>query len=362
MMFSLPDPDVLYNALVARSDAYEGRAYVGVTSTGLFCRLNCPAPNPKPENCTFFENPGDCIAAGFRPCKRCHPLAPVARLDPLVDQMLKAFDADPMRRWSETCVASMGFDPSTVRRAFKRHFGMTFLEMARHRRLRHSAEVLAKGDKVIEAQLSAGFEAPSAFRAAFAKLMGRAPGEFAENALLRASWIDTPIGAMVTICDATQVHLLEFPERKGLAREVQQLFQFSKGQLGFGRFALTDRVQAQLTEFFAGRRRKFELPLALHGTDFSKTVWRALQDIPAGQTRSYAQLAQSIARPTAMRAVARANGANQIAIVLPCHRVIGADGTLTGYAGGLWRKQKLIELERAYAEAPSSLNPRLAPS
>ena len=362
MMFSLPDPDVLYNALVARSDAYEGRAYVGVTSTGIFCRLNCPAPNPKPENCTFFENPGDCIAAGFRPCKRCHPLGPVARLDPLVDQMLKAFDADPMRRWSETCVAAMGFDPSTVRRAFKRHFGMTFLEMARHRRLRHSAEVLAKGDKVIEAQLSAGFESPSAFRAAFAKLMGRAPGEFAENALLRASWIDTPIGAMVTICDATQVHLLEFPERKGLAREVQQLFQYSKGQLGFGRFALTDQVQEQLTEFFEGRRLKFDLPLALHGTDFSKTVWRALQDIPAGQTRSYAQLAQSIARPTAMRAVARANGANQIAIVLPCHRVIGADGTLTGYAGGLWRKQKLIELERAYAAASSSLNARLASS
>ena len=145
-------------------------------------------------------------------------------------------------------------------------------------------------------------------------------------------------------------------------REVQQLFQYSKGQLGFGRFALTDRVQEQLTEFFEGRRPKFDLPLTLHGTDFSKTVWRALQDIPAGQTRSYAQLAQSIARPTAMRAVARANGANQIAIVLPCHRVIGADGTLTGYAGGLWRKQKLIELERAYAEAPSSLNPRLSPS
>jgi len=121
MMFSLPNPDVLYDALVARSDAYEGRAYVGVTSTGIFCRLNCPAPNPKPENCTFFDTPGDCIAAGFRPCKRCHPLAPVARLDPLVDQMLKAFDADPMRRWSETGVAEMGFDPSTVRRAFKRH-------------------------------------------------------------------------------------------------------------------------------------------------------------------------------------------------------------------------------------------------
>jgi AraC family transcriptional regulator of adaptative response/methylated-DNA-[protein]-cysteine methyltransferase len=256
----------------------------------------------------------------------------------------------------------MGFDPSTVRRAFKRHFGMTFLEMARHRRLRHSAEVLAKGDKVVEAQLSAGFESPSAFRAAFAKFMGRAPGEFTENAQLRASWIDTPIGAMVTICDATQLHLLEFPERKGLAREVQRLFQFSKGQLGFGRFDFTDLVQAQLTEFFGGQRPKFDLPLALHGTDFSKTVWHALQDIPAGQTRSYAQLAQSIARPTAMRAVARANGANQIAIVVPCHRVIGADGTLTGYAGGLWRKQKLIELERAYAASGSSLEAHLTSS
>ena len=362
MMFSLPDPDVLYDALVARSDAYEGRAYVGVASTGIFCRLNCPAPNPKPENCTFFETPGDCIAAGFRPCKRCHPLAPVARQDPLVDQMLKAFDADPMRRWSESCVIAMGLDPSTARRAFKRHFGMTFLEMARHRRLRHSAEVLAKGDKVVEAQLSAGFESPSAFRVAFAKLMGRAPGKFIDNALLRASWIDTPIGAMVTICDATQLHLLEYPERKGLAREVQRLFQFSKGHLGLGRFAFTDLVQAQLTEFFEGHRPKFDLPLALHGTDFSKTVWRALQDIPAGQTRSYAQLAQSIARPTAVRAVARANGANQIAIVVPCHRVIGADGTLTGYAGGLWRKQKLIELERAYAVSGSSLKARQASS
>ena len=361
-MFSLPDPDVLYDALVARSDAYEGRAYVGVTSTGIFCCLNCPAPNPKPGNCTFFETPGDCIAAGFRPCKRCHPLAPVARLDPLVDQMLKAFDADPMRRWSETCVTAMGFDPSTVRRAFKRHFGMTFLEMARHRRLRHSAEVLAKGDNVVEAQLSVGFESPSAFRAAFTKFMGHAPGEFTENAQLRASWINTPIGAMMTICDATQLHLLEFPERKGLAREVQRLFQFSKGQLGFGRFAFTDLVQAQLAEFFGGQRSKFDLPLALHGTDFSKTVWHALQDIPAGQTRSYAQLAQSTARPTAMRAVARANGANQIAIIVPCHRVIGADGTLTGYAGGLWRKQKLIELERAYAASGSSLKARLTSS
>ena len=265
-MFSLPDPDVLYDALVARSDAYEGRAYVGVTSTGIFCRLNCPAPNPKPENCTFFNNPGDCIAAGFRPCKRCHPLAPVAGLNPLVDQMLKAFDADPMRRWREAGVAEGGLDPSTGRRAFKRQVGMTCVGMARARRLRHSAEVLAKGDRVIEAQLSAGFDSPSAFGAAFAKLLGRAPGEFAKNAQLRASWVDTPIGAMVTICDATHVHLLEFPERKGLAREVQRLFQFSKGQLGFGRFALTDQLQEQLTEWFEGRLPKFDLPVALHGT------------------------------------------------------------------------------------------------
>ena len=121
--------------------------------------------------------------------------------------------------------------------------------------------------------------------------------------------------------------------------------------VGLGNQTPDSENNRQLTEFFAGERPEFDLPLALHGTEFTKRVWRALCDIPAGQTRSYAQLAHMIENPTATRAVARANGTNQIAIVIPCHRVIGADGSLTGYGGGLWRKQKLLEVERAYRDA-----------
>ncbi|MDC0737877.1 trifunctional transcriptional activator/DNA repair protein Ada/methylated-DNA--[protein]-cysteine S-methyltransferase [Cognatishimia sp. SS12] len=348
MMFDLPDHHTLYDALCARDDRYDGRAWVGVSSTGIFCRLTCPARNPKPENCQFFPSISACIEAGFRPCKRCRPLAPAAAAEPVIQMLLNALEADPSYRFREEDIAAMGLDPSTVRRAFKRHYGMTFLEMARQRRLRDGFTTLANGGPVIDAQLDAGFESASAFRTAFGKLMGQSPGSFAKDALLRADWIDTPLGAMVTVCDARTVHLLEFIDRKALPRSLKKLQSYAKGSLGFGSFDVTAQLKAELAAFFAGQNAAFSVPLAYHGSAFTQQVWRALREIPAGETRSYSDMAQAINRPTAMRAVARANGANQIALIIPCHRVIGADGSLTGYGGGLWRKQRLIELEQNY--------------
>lgn len=348
MLFKIPDDQVLYQALVARDPSYEGRIYVGVKTTGIFCRLTCPARKPKPENCQFYESAGQCIEAGFRSCKRCFPLQPAADADPMIATLLKALDSRAEYRWRESDVAAMGLDPSTVRRSFKRQFGMTFLEMARQRRLRDGLQTLSDGGKVIEAQVTAGFESASAFRSAFARLMGIAPSEFKRNALLSASWIDTPLGAMIAVCDNQFLHLLEFPERKALPTELKRLIQFSKGSIGLGRTAITDQIEAELARYFDGNDAVFQTPLAYHGSPFTQQVWQALQTIPAGQTRSYSEVAAQISRPTAIRAVARANGANQIALVVPCHRVIGADGALTGYGGGLWRKQRLIEFERAY--------------
>ncbi len=355
MLFELPDHDTLYAALVARDAGWDGRAYVGVSSTGVFCRLTCPARKPKSENCQFFETVGECISAGFRACKRCHPLAPMAAGEPAVADLLGALDERPEYRWREGDVAARGYDPSTIRRLFKRHFGMTFLEMARQKRLRESFEALGEGAPVIEAQMDAGYESPSAFRAAFAKLMGQTPSQFAQDAMLRASWIDTPIGAMIAITDRQALHLLEFSDRKALPAELRKLRAFTKGDIGIGRFEPTEQIQEELTRYFAGENGVFKTPMVLHGSAFTKQVWRALCDIPAGHTRSYGQLAHDIGRPTASRAVARANGANQIAVAIPCHRVIGADGSLTGYGGGLWRKQQLIEVERAYGA--KSANP-----
>ncbi len=344
MFFDLPDDTTLYAALLARDASYDGRAYVGVRSTGVFCRLTCAARKPKQENCVFFEDAGACIAAGFRPCKRCQPLA---QPDPAIRALVDALDQQPTRRWSETDITAMGHDPSTIRRAFKRSFGMTFLEMARQRRLTHGFTTLKSG-KVIDAQLDAGFDSPSAFRAAFAKLMGIAPGSFAKDALLLADHINTPMGSMIVVCDQRSLHLLEFADRKALPTELQRLRKAAKGQIGIGRSVITDQVETALQRYFGGGCDRFDIPLTLHGSPFTKDVWTALRNIPAGTTRSYSDLARILGAPQATRAVARANGANQIALIIPCHRVLGADGSLTGYGGGLWRKRQLIDLKKHY--------------
>lgn len=348
------DFDTLYEALLNRDPSYDGRVYVCVASTGIFCRLTCPARKPKRENCTFYETVAECIDAGFRPCKRCKPTTPQASADPVVKPLIEALEGKPGYRWREPDIVRMGLDPSTVRRAFKRHFGMTFLEMARQRRLQEGFSTLAEGGKVIDAQITAGFESPSAFREAFAKILGQAPGTLSQDPMLFADWVPSPLGPLIAVTDRTQLHLLEFLDRRALPAEFRKLQGFAKGNIGFGRTEITDQIQDELRLFFDGSSGVFETKLALHGSTFTRDVWRELLKIPAGGTRSYSELARELGRPEAVRAVARANGANQIAIVVPCHRVLGADGSLTGYGGGLWRKQRLIELERSYS---SNQNP-----
>ncbi len=344
MLFADPDPDTLYAALLARDPSWDGRAFVGVSTTGVFCRLTCPARKPKRAHCQFFPDTGACVAAGFRPCHRCHP---VSGAPPFVTELLAALNADPERRWSEEDLHARGYDPSTVRRGFKRAFGQTFLDLARARRLKSGLSTLKTGD-VIEAQLDAGFGSDAGFRAAVARLLGVAPAALRQGGLLHVAWIETPLGDMIAVTDQRTLHLLEFADRPALPREMARLVKQAKGGIGLGETPVTDALRRTLDQFFAGENARFEIPLVLHGTPFTQSVWRALQEIPAGETRSYSDLAAAIGRPDAVRAVARANGANQIAILIPCHRVLGADGALTGYGGGLWRKDRLIRLEKQY--------------
>ena len=346
MLFELPSDDDLYEALVRRDDRYDGQAFVCVSSTGIFCRLTCPARKPKRENCSFYDSAGRCIKAGFRPCKRCHPLHSAAASEPAIVELLDMLDQRQGFRWSEDELVRLGYDPSTIRRSFKRHFGLTFLEMARQRRLRDGFDALSSGEKVIAAQHDANFDSPSAFRKAFARLLGCAPSDIREGGMLRASWIPTQLGDMIAVSSKSHLHLLEFVDRKALPNELKALRASTDNQFSLGRFEPTDQVEEELEQYLTGKCGEFRTPIHQTGSAFSQQVWAALRDIPPGQTRSYSTLAQAIGRPNAVRAVARANGSNQIAILVPCHRVIGADGSLTGYGGGLWRKQKLIEIER----------------
>ena len=175
--------------------------------------------------------------------------------------------------------------------------------------------------------------------------LGHAPHALTGQAELTAAWIDTPLGGMVCVTDRDRMHLLEFTERRALPTEMRRLSKAAHGRIGLGRTAMTDRVETQLAAYFAKESCSFDLALAQNGTPFQNLVWAELMRIPMGVTVSYSELARRMGRPEATRAIARANGANQIAVVIPCHRVLGADGALTGYGGGLWRKEALLRHE-----------------
>lgn len=346
MLFKLPSDDDLYDALVARDPCYEGRAWVCVSSTGIFCRLTCPARNPKRENCQFYDSIAACIAQGFRPCLRCRPMDPPGQADPIVARLLRALETDPHKRWTEADVTALGVDPSTARRAFRKRFGISFLEIARARRVGIAARRVASGAPVIEAQLDSGYDSGSGFRDAVIRHVGAAPARLKGCVSLQADWVETPLGPMLAVVDDRAVRLLEFADRPGLPAELDRLKKAAA--ISFGPSPVIDRLGGQLERYFHGKLAQVEVPLAQAGTPFQRVVWQELQNIPPGETRSYSALARALDRPEATRAVARANGANTIAILIPCHRIIGADGTLTGYGGGLWRKQWLLAQEARY--------------
>ncbi|MCI0710927.1 MAG: trifunctional transcriptional activator/DNA repair protein Ada/methylated-DNA--[protein]-cysteine S-methyltransferase [Chloroflexi bacterium] len=331
-----------YQAMLDKNSEYEGIFYVGVKTTGVFCRPGCPVRKPKFENCEFFETAAQALLAGYRPCKRCHPLS--SHLPETIQQLLNAVEAQPDKKWHSEDVRALHIDPSTARRQFKKRFGITFIEYARARRMGLALKEIQNGSSVIEAQVSAGYESGSGFRDAFASVMGTAPSAAEHQPVLESAIIETKLGSMLAIASDDALHLLEFADRRGLERAVERLRK--NAAIVPGRSGPIDQIEAELQAYFAGKLAAFTTPVALNGTDFQQKVWQALCDIPCGETRSYAELAAEVGKPSAVRAVAQANGANQLAIIIPCHRVINADGKLGGYGGGLVRKKWLIEHEQ----------------
>ena len=350
------DDDTLFAALIARDPSYEGFAYVGVKTTGIFCRLTCPARKPKRSNVVFFGSCESAQEAGFRPCLRCKPLDRQRPANGALETLRERIRSEPDRRWSAEDVKALGYDPSTARRAFQREYGVTFAQYARSQRLGLAVSRLQQGGSVMDAQLDAGYESGSGFREAITKLVGDAPVRATERPFLTAQWLDTPIGAMLAIVDDAGVHLLEFADRTALPTEINRL-RTRVSPICFGTHSMLEELARQIERYFSGQSQGFDVPVVQRGSAFEATVWNALRQIPAGGTRSYGEIARFIGRPDAPRAVARANGANQVAVIVPCHRVIGADGSLTGYGGKLWRKKWLLEHERrmnGHVMTPSS--------
>jgi AraC family transcriptional regulator, regulatory protein of adaptative response / methylated-DNA-[protein]-cysteine methyltransferase len=342
---TLPPANVMLAAFLERDASYDGIFLTGVRTTGIFCRPTCSAKKPLPENIDFFPSSGDALHAGFRPCNRCRPMELSGTPPEWLRGLLAAVEVDPSRRWSEQDVRAAGLSPERVRRWFKQHHGMTFHAYSRARRLGTALGQVKKGSQVGRAAFDVGYESLSGFQEAFHRYFGSSPTTIDDATVIRVDRLATPLGPMLVAATDEALCLLEFVDRRALPTQISRIRAGLHAVFVPDRNAIIEQAAEEVSAYFSGALRDFMVPIVAPGTEFQRTVWRALAEIPYGVTRSYAELAQSIGNPKAVRAVGRSNGLNALAIIVPCHRVVGADGRLVGYGGGLWRKQKLLELE-----------------
>jgi AraC family transcriptional regulator, regulatory protein of adaptative response / methylated-DNA-[protein]-cysteine methyltransferase len=337
--------DNMFKAFIARDASYEGAFFTAVKTTGIFCRPTCTARKPKRENVEFFESSKDAIAHGYRPCKLCSPLERIGETPAYIAEILRELNDSPSLKFKDYGLRSRGIDPATIRRWFKKHHGITFHSYQRMIRINTAFKKIKEGATVTTAAFESGYESLSGFNDSFKSAVGVAPSESKQRHVITIARIDSPLGPMLVGAVDEGICLLEFTDRRMLETQLKVVGKRFGAPLIQGTHVHIDALTRELNDYFAGKRREFTVPLVSPGTAFQQKVWEELCRIPYGTTRSYKQQAEAIGMPDAVRAVANANGMNRISIVIPCHRVIGSDGQLTGYGGGLWRKKWLLDLE-----------------
>lgn len=346
-MNALPTLDRMYQAIVEKDESFVGIFYVAVKTTGIFCRPGCPARTPFQRNVEFFQTASASLHAGYRPCLRCRPMDAGLQPPAWVRELIKRIDQSPHERITNTDLRKIGIEPEKARRTFKSRYGMTFQAYSRSRRLGQALGQVRKGQDVFTTALDHGYESDSGFREAFEKVFGTTVRSADGIRSLDCRWIETPLGPMFAVADEKALVLLEFIDRRMLETQLKTVQRRFGCVLVPGNNDVLLQTETEINEYFAGERKEFTVPLDLRGTPFQEKVWESLLRIPYGKVVSYSDTARDIGDANAVRAVGKANGDNRIAIIVPCHRVIRADGTLCGYGGGLWRKKRLLDLESA---------------
>lgn len=341
--------EIMYNALLQKDTTFEGVFFAGVKTTGIFCRPTCSARKPKKENVQFFNSCKEAMQHGFRPCKICTPLENPCETPEWIKRILREIDTNPALRLNDQMLRVKGIEPSKIRRWFKKNHGITFHAYQRMQRINNAFGRIAEGQSVLSAAFDSGYESLSGFSESYKSIIGTAPINSRNRRVIILSRLDTPLGPMFAGAVHEGICLLEFTDRRMLETELKQLTRLLDASIIQGSHPHIENLKQQLKEYFAGARRNFAVPLFAPGTDFQKLAWAELIKVPYGTTRSYKAQAISLSIPNSVRAVASANGHNRISIVIPCHRIIGENGHLTGYGGGLWRKQWLIDFEKQWS-------------
>jgi AraC family transcriptional regulator of adaptative response/methylated-DNA-[protein]-cysteine methyltransferase len=342
--------DARWEVVIARDASFDGRFYFSVETTGIYCRPGCPARLPKRSNVRFHETREDAERAGFRPCKRCKPDQPslnelhaekIAQACRLIETADEAPKLDDLAE-------AVGLSPYHFHRIFKRTLGLTPKAYADAHRRRRVREGLGRSGSVTEAIYGAGFNSNGRFYANSSEMLGMTPTDFRSGGAgqtLRFAITESSLGLTLVAASEKGVCAIFFgDDRPALRRDLERQFPNARLVEGDGSFA---ELTAKVVAFVDDPAKELDLPLDVRGTAFQHRVWDALRRIPAGSTASYAEVARGIGAPKAVRAVARACATNAIAVAIPCHRVVGSDGSLTGYRGGIERKRKLLAKEKA---------------
>jgi AraC family transcriptional regulator, regulatory protein of adaptative response / methylated-DNA-[protein]-cysteine methyltransferase len=343
-----PRDDARWAAVVARDTSFDGQFYYSVETTGVYCRPSCAARLAKRSNVRFHDTRADAERAGFRPCKRCKPDQPslgqlhaetVAQACRLIETAEEAPKLDALAE-------AVGLSPYHFHRIFKQAVGVTPKAYAVAHRNKRVRARLGTSETVTEAIYDAGFNSNGRFYATASEMLGMTPSDFRSGGAgqeMRFAIGECSLGSiLVAASDKGICAILLGDDPEALLRDLQD--QFPRAKLIGGDKAL-EQLTAKVVGFVENPAKGLDLPLDIQGTAFQHRVWDALRRIPVGLTASYAEIAEKIGSPKAVRAVARACAANHIAVAIPCHRVVRSDGALSGYRGGVERKRALLAKE-----------------
>jgi AraC family transcriptional regulator of adaptative response/methylated-DNA-[protein]-cysteine methyltransferase len=335
------DKDQAWAAFAARNRAFDGMFVGAVKTTGIYCKPSCPARHPLRENVEYFADGEGARAAGYRACMRCKP-DEVGRDREAVSAAIRIIADSETPPQLEELAAQVGYAPHHFHRLFKRDTGVTPAAYARALRAKRTETMLTEANTVTDAIYDAGYDSASRFYADAPDRLGMTPSAWRNGGAgvtIRYAIVDTVLGKMLLAATDKGICRLSFDEDE---RQLHR--RFPKAMIERGGKALQSLVEGAV-EACANPAAMPDLPLDVAGTAFQQAVWQELRRIPPGETRSYAAIAAAVGKPGAVRAAGSANGANNVAVLIPCHRVVRSDGSLGGYAYGVDRKAELLRRE-----------------
>jgi AraC family transcriptional regulator of adaptative response/methylated-DNA-[protein]-cysteine methyltransferase len=336
----MTDCDIAWAAVLRRDRSFDGHFVTGVLTTGIYCRPSCAARHPARENVRFFGDAAAAEQAGLRACKRCLP-DDVARDQVAVSKALSMLERENPPALQQLA-EQVGYAPHHFLRLFKRAIGVTPAAYARGKRIERAEVALKKSDRVTDAIYDAGYSGPSRFYAETKGRFGMTPSAWKNGgagAVIRWAIAPTSLGPMLVAATSKGICRLSFDED-----ESELHLRFPAAQILPADDSVADWIKGAVAAVEHPKHMP-DLPVDVAGTAFQEAVWQELRRIPAGETRSYADIAAAVGKPKAVRAAGSANGANNVAVLIPCHRVVRSDGNMGGYAYGIERKEKLLERE-----------------